>query len=175
MSTIDQSAGAASADGVPVGNSSEEKRPLHRLATVRRAQGVSRRALARRMNIDVNHVKFQEQTSDLPLSTLFQWQEALEVPVGELLAEPEEGLSSPVLKRARMVRLMKTAMAIQQRAQQPSVRRLAQMLIEQLAEIMPELKEVGPWHAVGQRRTRNELGQAAFRGISLDILLDESE
>ena len=175
MSIIDRPAGASGADEVPTGVPSPGRRPLHRLAVVRRAQGVSRRALARRLKTDVNHVKRQEQTSDIPLSILFQWQEALEVPLGELLAEPEDALSSPVLKRARMVRLMKTATAIQQRSQQPSVRRLAGMLIEQLAEIMPELKEVSPWHAVGQRRSRNELGQAACRRISLDVFLEDTD
>ena len=67
-----------------------------------------------------------------------------------------------------MVHLMKTAGAILERAQQIPIRRMAQMLIDQLCEVMPELKTVSPWHAVGHRRTSDELGQAAYRRISTD-------
>ena len=66
--------------------------------------------------------------------------------------ETEEPLSAPVMKRAQMVRLMKTAQAILERSSQPSIRRMAQTMTEQLIEIMPELADVGPWHAVGKRR-----------------------
>jgi len=151
-------------------------RPLHRLAEVRRRQGVTRRTMARRLHVDVTTIKRQEDpTTDLPLSTLYAWQQALEVPLAELLVETDEPLSAPVLKRARMVRLMKTAVAIRDRAQQPAIRRMAQMLVDQLLEIMPELQGISPWHAVGRRRSQNEVGQAALRRLPTDILrtLDE--
>jgi transcriptional regulator with XRE-family HTH domain len=143
-----------------------EKRALHRLEEVRRQQGVSRRTLARRLNTDVNEIKAEaNQQSDLPLSRLYQWQEILEVPIADLLVDSEEPLSAPVLRRAQMVRLMKTASAILQRSQQLSIRRMAQVLVEQLIEMMPELAEVSPWHAVGKRRTQSETGRAAVRCI----------
>ena len=66
-------------------------------------------------------------------------------------------------------RLVETAGAILERASQPSIRRMAQMLVDQLCEVMPELKGVSPWHAVGRRRTQDELGQAAFRRIPTDV------
>ncbi len=145
-------------------------RPLHRLAEIRRRQGVTRRTLARRLNTDVGTIKLQEQPdADLLLSTLYAWQEVLDVPVSELLVEAEEPLSTPVLKRAQLVRIMKTAAAIQERCQQTAVKRMAQMLIEQLCEIMPELSGVSPWHTVGRRRTQDELGQAAQRRIAADL------
>jgi hypothetical protein len=128
---------------------------------------------ARRLGVDVTQVKSQEDASaDMLLSTLYRWQEALEVPVAELLVESNDPLSGPVLRRAQMIRLMKTARTIIERAQQVSIRRMAQTLIEQLLEVMPELATVNPWHAVGQRRTRAELGQAAHRRLSLDWLPD---
>jgi hypothetical protein len=99
----------------------------------------------------------------MTLSTLYQWQRALGVPVAELLVEQDEGFSQPVLKRSRMLRLMKTAQSIQEVATQSRVRRLTQNLIEQLLEIMPELNDVGPWPLVGQRRTLSDLGRAAER------------
>jgi transcriptional regulator with XRE-family HTH domain len=143
-----------------------EKRALHRLEAVRRQQGVSRRTLARRLNTDVNVIKFESrQESDIPLSRLYEWQQVLDVPIADLLVESEELLSAPVLRRAQMVRLMKTASAILQRSKQLSVRRMAQVLVEQLTEIMPELAEVSPWHAIGKRRPPNDVGQAAVRRI----------
>jgi len=148
-------------------------RPLHQLARVRRREGLSRRAVARRLGTDVRSVRLEEeQTADLSLSRLYDWQRALGVPVGELLADAGDGLSAPVLRRAQMVRLMKTAAAIRERTHQLPVQRMAQMLIEQILEIMPELKDVSPWNAVGQRRTLDDLGQAAHRRLSLDALSD---
>ena len=151
-------------------------RPLHRLARVRRREGVSRRTVARRLKIDVAQVKSQEnENADMLLSNLYQWQEVLDVPITELLVESDDPLSTPVLKRAQMVRLMKTARTILERSHQISIRRMAQTLIEQLLEVMPELKSVTPWHAVGQRRTRSELGQAARRRLSFDWFQDLAE
>jgi len=149
------------------------RRPLHQLGLVRQREGVSRRTVARRLNIDVGQVRLQEkEDTDLWLSTLYEWQRALEVPVSELLIDSNDPLSGPVLKRAQVLRLMKTTKAILERSKQPSIRRMAQMLIEQLLEVMPELKDVTPWHAVGQRRTQAELGQAAERGLAIDWFRD---
>jgi transcriptional regulator with XRE-family HTH domain len=148
-------------------------RPLHRLAEIRRRQGVTRRTLARRLNTDSGTIKVQEHpNADLSLSTLYAWQEVLDVPVSELLVESDEPLSTPVLKRAQLVRIMKTAAAIQERSQQMAVKRMAQMLIEQLCEIMPELSGVSPWHTVGKRRRQDEFGVAADRRLSDDVFLD---
>lgn len=157
--------------GMPV-----HDRPLHRLAEIRRRQGVTRRTIARRLNTDIGTIKSQEEPdADLRLSILYAWQEVLDVPVSELLVETEEPLSMPVLKRAQLVRIMKTAAAIFERSQQPSIRRMAEMMVEQLCEIMPELSGVSPWHAVGRRRTQDELGQAAMRRISAELLHELQE
>lgn len=151
-------------------------RPLHRLAEVRRTQGVSRRTVARRLRLDMASVKHMEQEdTDLSLSTLYEWQQVLDVPVNELLVEADEPLSTPVMKRAQLLKLMKTAMAIKQRSGQGPIQRMAEVLVNQLVEIMPELAEVTPWHAVGKRRSQSELGQAAMRTISADVLHDMGE
>jgi len=166
--------GREAAAGIP--EHSEPHSALHRLAAVRRQQGVSRRTMARRLNVDVATIKQQEdETSDLNLTTLRLWQQVLEVPLVDLLVDTDEPLSGPVLKRAKMVRLMKTATAILERARQPGIRRMAQMLIEQLVDLMPELAGVSPWHAVGKRRTRDEVGQAAHRSFSPDVFRLASE
>jgi hypothetical protein len=94
------------------------------------------------------------------------------VPVGELLVDSNSPLSPPVLERARLVRVMKTAAAIAEKADSMSVKRLAQTLASQLVEIMPELAGVSPWHAVGQRRTLDEVGRIAERPYSDDVWRD---
>jgi transcriptional regulator with XRE-family HTH domain len=153
-----------------------DAQPMQRLAAVRRQQGVSRRALARRMNVDIEQVEKQEaESADVPISVLFAWQKALDVPISELLVEAGESLSSPILERSRLLRLMKTVMAVAEQTRQESIRRMAQTMIEQLVEIMPELAEVGAWHTVGKRRRRNELGVAALRRFADQMFLDIDE
>ena len=143
---------------------------LHRIAEVRRQQGVTLRNVARRLGIPLPAVRRQEQPDcDLRLSDLLRWQEVLEVPVAELLVEAEGQLSGPVLERSRMVKLMKTAAAIRDRANDPAVERMVTMLVEQILEIMPELADVTPWHSVGQRRTREELGRTARMVVSEEM------
>jgi transcriptional regulator with XRE-family HTH domain len=138
---------------------------MHRLKTVRHQQGVSLRSVARALKIDVHEARRQEEeTTDLPLSTLYQWRDLLDVPVGDLLVESPE-LSPPVLARARLVKLMKTATAIRDESNHRGVRQLAEMLIEQLIEIMPELKDVSPWHLARRRRRVRVYGRILERSI----------
>jgi hypothetical protein len=95
--------------------------------------------------------------------------------VAELLAEAGDSLVSPVLERSQLVRLMKTVLAVREQAKQESIRRMAQTMWEQLIEIMPELANIGPWHAVGKRRRLSELGVAAHRHLTEDVFIDRSE
>jgi transcriptional regulator with XRE-family HTH domain len=153
-----------------------DHQPLQRLAAVRRQQGMSRRAVARRLNIDIDQVRRQEsESADLTLSVLYAWQKALDVPVSELLVESGDSLSTPILERSRLVRLMKTVMAISEQTRQESIRRMTQTMIDQLVEIMPELAEVGAWHTVGQRRRLDELGVAALRRFADELFIDRDE
>ena len=143
---------------IPVPESTE--RPLHRIREVREQQGVTLRTAARRMEVPMEQVRRQEETTeDMSLSELYQWQHALNVPVGDLLVDMDAPLSMPVLQRARLLKMMKTARSIRETAQAEQVQRMANMLIEQLIEVMPELSEVSPWHSVGQRRTLDEMGR----------------
>jgi hypothetical protein len=139
-------------------------RPLHRIADVRRRQGISVRSAARRMHTSIDQVRRQEDPGcDLLLSELVRWQQALEVPIGDLLVESEAPLSEPVLTRARLLRIMKTVKAIEETATSSSIQRFATMLEQQLIEVMPELKDVAAWHSIGQRRSPDELGRTAER------------
>ena len=150
--------------------SQHRQRRLHRVADVRRLQGVTLRNVSRRLGVPLAVVRRQEQPDcDLRLSDLMQWQEVLEVPVAELLVEGEGQLSGPVLQRSRMVKLMKTAAAIRERAHDTTTARMVSMLIEQILELMPELADVTPWHTVGQRRTLDDVGRAAQRTVADEI------
>lgn len=145
-------------------------RPLHRVREVRLQQGMSLRSAARQMGTDVRSLRIQEQEeTDLRISELHRWQQALDVPLAELMVETDAPLSRPVMERARMIRLMKTAAAIHERSEEEGIRRMAQMLVEQLVEIMPELKDVSPWHTYGQRRSLDEPGRVVDRRISEDV------
>jgi hypothetical protein len=147
--------------------------PLHRIAEVRRQQGVSLRAARQSLGITSEHVHRQEQEGyDLLLSELYNWQRVLDVPVSELLVEPTRQLSQPISKRAMMVKVMKTAATILEAAQHAETKTLAQRLVEQLLEIMPELEGVSAWPSVGQRRSLDEVGRIAQHPLSLAPLDD---
>lgn len=134
--------------------------PLHRIADVRRLQGVSLRAARQALGVTSDEVRRQEDPHcDLLLSELLRWQEVLDVPVAELLSEPSMHLSQPVSARASLVKVMKTATTILESARSPGIHTLAVRLIEQLRELMPELEGIAPWPSVGQRRTLDEIGR----------------
>ena len=153
-------------------NENEAERRLHRISTVRQQQGVSYRRAARQMGKEIGAVKAEEQAEcDLRLTDLYAWQSVLDVPLTDLLVEPGTPLSQPVLERALLIRIMKTAAAISEDAKTPSIKRLAERMKDQLIEIMPELADVGAWHTVGQRRSLDDLGRVFERRLSDDILL----
>ena len=58
---------------------------------------------------------------------------------------------------------MKTAAAILENANTPAIKRMGQMLCDQLVDIMPELEDVSPWHEFGQRRSLDEYGRVVDR------------
>jgi hypothetical protein len=139
------------------------------LGAARRRQGLSVRCVAQRLGRPVNEVRAQEdEAADILISELYHWQAALDVPIEELLCEPQDALSPRVLTRARLLRIMKTALAMRRQARSEAERRLARLLVDQLLEIMPELKEVSAWPTVGQRRGAEEYGRIAEHPISDD-------
>lgn len=165
MSTV--KAEFAEADRVTSARRHRDSSSLHRINTVRRQQKVSLRTAARHMGTDVRTVRAQEnELADIRLSDLYKWQATLDVPIEDLLVEPAMPLSRPVLERARMLRLMKTVVAIRERSESAPVQRMAQTMIDQLVEMMPELEEVNGWHSVGQRRSMHEYGRIAEQPIS---------
>lgn len=123
--------------------------------------------------MSMQRAREQEQAEcDLSLSDLYRWQRALDVPVVDLLVDLDAPLSAPVLQRAQLLKLMKTALAIKEAAEDDSVALMADMLASQLIEIMPELRGVNAWHTVGQRRTLDELGRTGVETVSDNVFFE---
>jgi transcriptional regulator with XRE-family HTH domain len=162
-------------NGAPVPTMRLPRQKLQKLSDARRRQGLSIRCVAQRLGRTVGEVRAQEEEhADILISELYRWQAALEVPIEELLEEPDDALSPRVLTRARLLKVMKTAMAIRRQSRTESQRRLVRLLIEQLLEMMPELKEVSGWPAVGHRRRANEIGRIGENPVSEDWLHEAS-
>ncbi len=138
---------------------------MHRIRTVRLQQGASLRSVARNSGVDVRQLRLQEQEStDVRLSDLHNWQKALDVPLARAVGRTRRGpFAAGDGAGSDGARLMKTAVAIRERSESVGIRRMAQMLCEQLTEIMPELTDVSPWHDYGQRRSMDELGRIVDR------------
>jgi hypothetical protein len=119
---------------VPV---SPDQKPLHRIADWRRRQGISVRSAARSLHTSIDQVRRQEEpANDMLLSELLRWQQALDVPVADLLVETDGPLSEPMMTRARWFRIMKTVRAIKGTATSSSIQRFATMLEQQMMELM---------------------------------------
>jgi transcriptional regulator with XRE-family HTH domain len=143
----------------------------NRLREVRVQQGMTLRALARQMGRPIRMLREEEDPqSDLTISQLRPWQDALGVPLVDLLVEPEESLSRPVHERAKMVRVMKTAATIREQTTDRRTQRLGEMLCEQLVELMPELATVAPWPTYGQRRGPDDVGRLLSQPIPMDSI-----
>ena len=141
---------------------------LHRLKAARLNAGISLRAMARRMKVPVSVAKNEEEGKrDLYISDLHRWQEALQVPLHELIEPPKTSLSEPIRQRACMIRLAKTAKTLLRTCSQQRQRRLAERLVDQLEELMPELEEVGVWPE-GTGRSRDDLGRVGFEITTSD-------
>jgi hypothetical protein len=67
---------------------------------------------------------------------------------------------------------MKSTRAILEQTSQLRVRRMAQMLAEQLVDLMPELADVSAWNSTGPRYCHRELGRAARLRLPADVMRD---
>jgi transcriptional regulator with XRE-family HTH domain len=144
---------------VPTATTNGPKPKLHRIAEVRVSQGISERTMCRRLNIDVKQLRaLEDPTSEIPLSMILEIREALDVPVADLLIE-SDGLARPVQERAKLLKIMKTAVSLKECKLTPRAARLAEMLGEQLIELMPELAHVGGWPEFGSRRNANSIAR----------------
>ena len=157
----------------PCANGSPKK-AFHRIADVRQQQGLSLRTIARRTGLDIKELRRQEDAgTDLKMSELLVWQRALEVPLVDLVEDDSNSLSRPVKERAKMVRIMKTAVTLVEACQSNQrLSRLTTMLKEQLLDLMPELAEIGGWPQCGSRRGADVMGRIFHEPVSIQSDLD---
>jgi len=139
--------------------SSVHKHSLHRLRQVRISEGFHGD------NGETPTYRYTERSSSggrigrFVAERPLQVQEALGVPVTELLVEEGTKLSPPVLRRSQMLRIMKTARSILEQTKQIGIRRMAENLVAQMIEMMPELQEGGP----GRRSERVGASRSSVR------------
>jgi transcriptional regulator with XRE-family HTH domain len=127
----------------------------HRLGEARRAKRITHFELARRLGVSAETVRLQEEAADVSIGTLNQWAAVLNVPVTELVVEPEEWLQAARLAKAQAARLLEIAAKLRDRSRRRSIKRLAQTFVDQLSEIHPEL---GAQDNDGERRPRQTPG-----------------
>ena len=172
MGTAPWGAGQVSGDGKNL-SQSHPAGPFHRIRAVRQQQNVTIRTVARRTGLPMSQLREEEKPStDLSMSVLLRWQDALEVPLTELLVEPDMRLSQSIAHRAKLVRVMKSVLTLCEHRSDERTERLAQTLRDQMLEIMPELSEVTSWPSYGTRRPQDELGRIAQQPVPIDIPSD---
>lgn len=145
-------------------------RPLHRIAAVREEQNISLTRAAKQLGIEITEARRQENANcDMTLSQLYRWRDLLEVPVGELVVEPDEIPNNPVKCRSQLVKMMKTVRSILETSQEEPIQILAEQLADQMLCLMPELKSISAWPSIGQAREQRDPGQAALRRFDAKV------
>ena len=146
---------------------------LHRLAAARREKGLSLKAMAAKLHVDVETVRQQEQeTGDLWLSVLEQWRQALDVPLAELLVETSYPLALPRIPERKTAELLNAVLAILKQTKQPGIRRMAHTLVDQLVELRPELKSLAAQCGAGGAQLLDSQGQSVGHKLPLDVFLE---
>jgi transcriptional regulator with XRE-family HTH domain len=121
---------------------------VHQVELARHCKGLSRRDVARRMDVDLNEVKRQEnETTDLRLTELYRWQEALDATLPELLTGDHDPISTPEIDSRRMAKMLNATTEIRKTTNQSQVHRLAQMLLWQLGELSPQMDGLRQWQS----------------------------
>ena len=143
---------------------------VNRIALVRQQQEMSLRSVARHTGVDVRTLRKQEKpTANLTLTELTNWANALDVPVKDLIDVPDQGLASPIQQRAQLIRIMKSAVSIQENADCESMQAFADTLVSQLLELMPELDGISAWPTYRQRRGSEEVGRTAEQYMPVHV------
>lgn len=136
---------------------SNERKRYHRVATVRRLEGMSSSRAAARLGVPLSHVeRLEDEYIDLPLSLLYAWQRALDVPLSELVIGGIAGTPEGIWDRAKLLKAMKTVGSILEVTEDSTVERMATNLRNELIQIMPELSDVKPWPRAGTPRKPHE-------------------
>ena len=136
---------------------SNDRKRYHRVATVRKLEGMSAARAATRLGVPASHIhRLEDEHLDLPISLLYAWHRALEVPLSELMVGDDDGTPSAIWDRAKLLKAMKTVASIREVTDDPEIERMATNLRNELLQIMPELDEVKAWPRAGTPRKPHE-------------------
>jgi hypothetical protein len=121
----------------------------------------------------MREIRAQEDPScDLPLTAVYRWQQALNVPAAEILVEPDDRLSAPVNIRARLLRMMKTVITILEEPQPDRTCNLLENLKNDILAVMPEVEHIDRWHGSGGPRDSEDIAAAVLRQVNEELLRD---
>ena len=136
---------------------SNDRKRYHRVATVRKLEGMSAARAATRLGVPASHIeRLEDEHLDLPISLLYAWHRALEVPMSELMVDTGDSTPNAIWDRAKLLKAMKTVASIREVTDDPEVERMATNLRNELLQIMPELDEVKAWPRAGTPRKPHE-------------------
>jgi transcriptional regulator with XRE-family HTH domain len=144
---------------------------LHRVATVRRQEGMSKRSVARKLKVSIRDVdELENEFRDLSIETLYRWAAVLKVPVIELLLPLSEETPTYLKQRGQLVQMMKTVEMLRKEQHSTTVKRLIGNLRRLLLAIMPELVEVRAWPKDGAARCNDRISR-----IELHVVRDSGD
>jgi len=158
----------------------DPEKPLHQLQAVRDRQGMSVRKIAGNIGSSISIVQAEEEPgSDLLVSQLYRYQIALEVPLIELIEEPNDKSESSVGARASLVQVIKFFHSIRNRDGLPRrYVKLLDLFRVQICELIEDgaklFREISPWPSVGHRRSTGEVGRIAEHSVPDQFLLGPS-
>ena len=129
---------------------------VHRLRQVREQSETSLRAVASRTGIPIGILRKQQDSNEISLVDFLRWQRALNVPFEELLQPIATELADHIRVRAGLVRLVRSIKSLLHDELTERQATIVENIIDQLNELMPELRAVPAWPAIGSRRSQNE-------------------
>lgn len=150
-----------------------ENQPNHRLQEARIRAGVTLRALSSRTGIPLRRLQRQEASNDVSLNDLLRWQEALGVPLAELVDGPNDELAEMNRVRAGLVKIMRSVRSLQQTKLSEPQEAFVENLQTTLQTLMPELDAVRSWPVYGERRSTRSLPRIESNVISTAVWCPE--
>ena len=101
---------------------SNDRKRYHRVATVRKLEGMSAARAATRLGVPTSHIeRLEDEHLDLPISLLYAWHRALEVPMSELMVDTGDSTPNAIWDRAKLLKAMKTVASIREVTDDPEI------------------------------------------------------
>ena len=150
-------------------------RTKHRLKEARVLAGISLRSVSRKTGIPIATLRQQEASDDISLRDLCLWQDALGVPLSELVHDTPERTDDILRMRAALIQLMRSVRSLQSGKLTERQDAIVQNMASELESMMPELSSVKSWpQSVGRRRP-DQAGRIESQVIATAIWCPEMQ